>query len=291
MKKAQKLQIAKKIIQILFPFISVLGIYLLLFNLKKYFFSFFPLYLALAAFIYFLIIFYSKDKRILYLYFYLIITLLFFPVLISSYYSKNIILLTFPVPLAIFSFYELTKGQVKTIGTAIFLMGYLGVISVNAYQDFTKNPAKQNITQIAPLHLEQMTKEGNSLQLVSDKIYLLEYYTTWCGPCLEKLRAMKPLTAEFPQVKFVIVHGTAMEENGKKLPENFLDQYPGFELWSDPDTSLVLQFSEGSIPLTIIMNGNGKVYDYEVGYLPKESLVWMRTVLTEAERFNQELFK
>ncbi len=284
-------KIFQNILQAFFPFGALVSIYSIRFFFETNLFRSHLIIIPIASLCYAFIIRNSADRKILFLYFYIVMVIFSFPILIW-YWSKGLVIsLLIPAPFIIYSAYQWIKPPAKWPVTTLIFLIYLGILIYAVGQASLKRPDKKIITQINQQHLDAFVKDGKRISFKSEQIYLMEYYTYWCGPCLQKLKALKPLTSEFPQVKFVIVHCAALEEKGKKLPSTFLDNYPGFELWTDPDTSLVSQFSEGSIPLTIIMNGNGKVYDHEVGYLPKESIQWLRLTLPEADRANLLLFE
>lgn len=94
-----------------------------------------------------------------------------------------------------------------------------------------------------------VTKENFENEVLnSDKPVLLDFWATWCGPCM----MLSPVVAEI-----------AEEYEGQiKVGKVNVDEQP----------ELAASFRVVSIPTVVVMK-NGEVTNTAVGYRPKEELV------------------
>ncbi len=83
---------------------------------------------------------------------------------------------------------------------------------------------------------------------IKDKLVLVDFYATWCGPC----RMMHPIIEE-----------VAKEENIKVIKVDV-----------DKRDELARNYGIMSIP-TIILFQNGNLVEKNIGFIPKEQLLTM----------------
>ena len=83
---------------------------------------------------------------------------------------------------------------------------------------------------------------------IKDKLVLVDFYATWCGPC----RMMNPIIEE-----------VAKEENIKVIKVDV-----------DKHDELARNYGIMSIP-TIILFQNGNLVEKNIGFIPKEQLLTM----------------
>lgn len=83
---------------------------------------------------------------------------------------------------------------------------------------------------------------------IKDKLVLVDFYATWCGPC----RMMHPIIEE-----------VAKEENIKVIKVDV-----------DKHDKLARNYGIMSIP-TIILFQNGNLVEKNIGFIPKEQLLTM----------------
>ena len=90
--------------------------------------------------------------------------------------------------------------------------------------------------------------DENFTELTSqkDKIYLLDFWATWCGPCRMLAPVLEQIEAEYPEICFCKIN---------------VDEQP----------RLAGQFGIVSIP-TLIFLKNGEVIKKSIGYLDADSL-------------------
>lgn len=95
--------------------------------------------------------------------------------------------------------------------------------------------------------MQNVTPENyRSFVTDTEKTVVLDYWATWCGPCMMLAPIMEELEAEYPQIQFGKVN---VDEAGELAAEAMVD----------------------SIPTLIVYKG-GKEARRFVGWRPKEEL-------------------
>jgi thiol-disulfide isomerase/thioredoxin/plasmid stabilization system protein ParE len=120
-----------------------------------------------------------------------------------------------------------------------------------------------------PLDFTLSALEGAPLKLASlkDKVVVMDFWATWCGPC----RAQKPLYDQVkkrfkdePRVVFLAIN----TDEDRELVAPFLEenQWPR-QVYFEDGLSSLLRIS--SIPTTLILGKTGQVFSRMNGYVPE----------------------
>ncbi len=99
----------------------------------------------------------------------------------------------------------------------------------------------------------------------TDKIVILDFWASWCGPCVLALPGYIDATSEFDSKKVIFV-AVNLRESSQKVRE-FLereDLSPTVAL--DADGSTAAQFGVSGIPHTVILSPGGTIENVKVGY-------------------------
>jgi peroxiredoxin len=111
------------------------------------------------------------------------------------------------------------------------------------------------------------------------KVVILDFWATWCGPCVKEIPHFNELSAEYGDTGLVIL-GISVDRDGKpavnkfkeKSPINYRvavgdkDLYNIYQQYLPPD-------ERGGIPFTFIIDKQGVIRQHFVGYRPKEVFV------------------
>lgn len=95
-----------------------------------------------------------------------------------------------------------------------------------------------------------------SLKDLKNKIIILEFWATWCGPCLPALDHLNSLKVKFPDQLEVI---SVLHDSEERL-QRFMKNKPS-SMWhvADPEMSLNRYFPHRAVPHTVVINKEGKV--------------------------------
>lgn len=120
----------------------------------------------------------------------------------------------------------------------------------------------------------KLTKlDGSKLDLatLSGKIIVMNFWATWCGPCLTEMPLFEKTMAKYKDDKSVVFLAVTTDEDRDAVAP-FLKQHK-FNLPVVYADYLNDFFSVGSIPTTIILDRKGEVAFRQAGYNPRTDFV------------------
>ena len=127
------------------------------------------------------------------------------------------------------------------------------------------------------LDVEHWVQDGNGFfkpvtTFDAGKVYVVEFWATWCGPCIQQIPYLKKIQKEFrgKNIKFVSIStdeplksGGSWEAAEKKW-KNFVKQKSlgGVQLWSGQDFSFQQAYEISGIPRFILIDDKGLIRAY-----------------------------
>jgi peroxiredoxin len=90
------------------------------------------------------------------------------------------------------------------------------------------------------------------------KVVYLDFWASWCGPCLKAVPAIEEMRSEFPADRFQILAVNLDQKKKKAL--RFLEKNPvGYPSASDPKGRLPTQFGLETMPTSYLIDGDGVI--------------------------------
>lgn len=116
------------------------------------------------------------------------------------------------------------------------------------------------------------TLDGKSTKLSNLKgsVVLIDFWATWCGPCVEGLPITNKMHQEFGSKGLKVV---AISDEDVPTISNFVKS-KGFTFtpYRDTDRSANTAFKVSAIPTMVIVGKDGKIVNYSVGLEPEATL-------------------
>jgi len=124
------------------------------------------------------------------------------------------------------------------------------------------------IGNIAPeLTVRDLNGKTVSLSDYRGKIIMVEFWATWCPPCIELIPVLDELYNKYKTKGFVVL-SIASEDEGDETVKGFVKDsgltYPVFIASSDT----LKNYGISSIPVSFIIDKDGKIVNKHLGYTP-----------------------
>ena len=142
-----------------------------------------------------------------------------------------------------------------------------GKTGVGTVQDLFPKPVTLGTGQEAPaFDLDSLDGGKVSLASLRGNVVVLDFWATWCAPCVAGMPAMNDLgkwaaSSGLPIKVFAVNIGEPKE----KAAEYWKNEKFGFPCLLDPTNASAKAYGAQSIPLTVVIDPEGKVAEIEVG--------------------------
>jgi thiol-disulfide isomerase/thioredoxin len=105
----------------------------------------------------------------------------------------------------------------------------------------------------------------SSLDKIDSKIIIVNFWASWCVPCLEEFPSLVSLKSKYQDKDLEIVGINTDDKDSIKDAKKIMTKYKiNFPIVFDNDGALVSKFKVSAIPITIIFN-KGKVIEVSNG--------------------------
>ena len=119
------------------------------------------------------------------------------------------------------------------------------------------------IGQTPKLNFKMLDGKKVSLKSLKGQIVVLDFWATWCGPCVKSLPNVKKVIDGYPESKVTLI---AINQNESKAKiKSFLKSRKfDFKVAMD-DGEISDEFNVKAIPQTVIIDADGKIQFVKVG--------------------------
>ena len=113
--------------------------------------------------------------------------------------------------------------------------------------------------------------EGNEVRLADyeGKFVLIDFWETWCGPCLQVFPAMQQLREEYPE-DFVMLAVTVGMSDTKEDALGFIAENEYDFTWLYDENEVFVELGGQGIPFKAYVGPDGELLDVEMGSRGKE---------------------
>jgi thiol-disulfide isomerase/thioredoxin len=197
-----------------------------------------------------------------------------------------------------------TPGRLAFTILVLSLFAAFGISSCNSGDERRTNPvAKTNPNPSAPTvrtgpapitelpasitdaELKAVTGAPIKLSSYAGKVYLVNLWATWCGPCRQETPELVKLYKEFrSQGLEVIGLSTENPEASAEAVREFVHNYNvDYRVgWASPDVAIALMQGRDAIPQSFVVSRTGKIVKRFVGFNPVGTPPQIRAAIQEA---------
>ncbi len=158
---------------------------------------------------------------------------------------------------------------------------YLKPFEEKAKQKLISKIKSEMKNEAAP-DFELLDLDGKKVKLsdFKGKTIVLDFWATWCGPCLNSFPAMQKAVEKFKNVKFLFANTWERVENKKQNAIDFIskNKYP-FHVLLDENNEVVGKYGVEGIPTKFIIDKNQNIRFQSVGFSGKEDEMLMELEL------------
>ncbi|MBV6479898.1 MAG: Thiol-disulfide oxidoreductase ResA [Ignavibacteria bacterium] len=125
------------------------------------------------------------------------------------------------------------------------------------------------------------TEDGKQISLkdLKGNVVLVNFWATWCGPCIKEMPDLSSIFAELKDKNFKMIGMNVFQQPNSKKVDDFLKTNPVTYMVLDGNQELVDAFSEAdgskieAVPTTFIINKEGKISETIVGARDKATFL------------------
>ncbi|WP_111641554.1 TlpA family protein disulfide reductase [Marinimicrobium alkaliphilum] len=147
-------------------------------------------------------------------------------------------------------------------------LGFLCLFCVNAFA-----------TEAPDFTLPDRNDEPLTLSEQQGKVVMLNFWASWCAPCIQEMPALDELYNDLKDQGFTLI-GVNVEQD-RTAAEALLERVGvSFPIVFDPEGSTRLDYRIRAMPTTILVDREGVIQQVNRGYRPGDEDKYREQVLT-----------
>ena len=153
-----------------------------------------------------------------------------------------------------------------------FLLSTLILISGPVFSDWQQPELSHNLSPMkeviiaSDFELQNMDEEKKKLSDYHGQVVLLNFWATWCPPCIREMPSMEKLHNKINAEKFKVIAVNQMEEVDDVFAfTGQLEIDPTFEILFDKSSQVSQDYAVRGLPTTYLIDKQGNIRYRAVG--------------------------
>lgn len=146
------------------------------------------------------------------------------------------------------------------------------LLSTSAQADWQQPELSHNLTPVkkvipaSDFDLQNMDEENKKLSDFRGKVVLLNFWATWCPPCIREMPSMERLHQQVDAENFKVIAINQMEDMDDVFAfTGQLEIDPTFEILFDTSSRVSQKYAVRGLPTTYLIDKNGNIRYRAVG--------------------------
>ena len=168
------------------------------------------------------------------------------------------------------------------------IVSLVAVAPIRSHAADPPDPAKATYVQIgqeAP-QFEVTTLDGQKFSLKEQrgKVVLVNFFATWCGPCLQEMPHLeKEVWQKYKDKKFAMISLGREHSNEELKPFRQKNKFT-FPIAGDTKREIFSRYADAYIPRSLLIGPDGRVIAQVIGYNEKEFQSLLDTLAAEVAK-------
>ena len=163
-------------------------------------------------------------------------------------------------------------ANIKMMSINKNLIFLLCVLPISVVADWQQPELSHNLTSITKtivasnFKLQNMDEENIELSDFRGKVVLLNFWATWCPPCIREMPSMERLQQQVDKDSFKVIAINQMEDPDDVFAfTGQLEMDPSFEILFDQTSEVSRMYAVRGLPTTYLIDKKGNVRYRAVG--------------------------
>jgi peroxiredoxin len=166
------------------------------------------------------------------------------------------------------------------------VVGALAAFLVLRQAGQSGKPGVINIGQLAPdFTIKDQSGKEIKLSDFRGQLVFLNFWATWCVPCIDEMPDMEVVNREFKDRKFKMI-AVSVDTDWDVVSDFYKEHHLTLPTYLDPGRKVYTAYHATGVPETFIMDRNGYVVKYIIGprkWADPQEMTQLETLIRDQE--------